>query len=349
MRFPVVRVRGGPRDRGRSVGAALAEPISRSVSFYRGFLERRGIAPDRWGEMLGPYEAAARKEVPDLVEEMEGMAEGAGVPLPDLMAANCWEELERLLELSPAPDRCTAFVVTGSEGTFLGHNEQWYAGDAGNVALLVERPDGEVPFASPTVVTCLPAVGMNAAGMAQGVMSLSHRDDGEGVPRVPVSRRSLQARDREDAFRRVTMPGRSGGYAYVIGRTGGDTTILETTSDSVAELHGEAGHTNHYLAPPLAEGGFTSEGSVSRLERLRTLLQDRPPSTPEDAMEILQDHEGEPQAICLHPDPEDGDEAAAVLFSMVCHLESRRMWVALGNPCEAPYEKIPLPELWEAA
>jgi hypothetical protein len=37
------------------------------------------------------------------------------------------------------------------------------------------------------------------------------------------------------------------------------------------------------------------------------------------------------------------------LFSMVCHLESRRMWVALGNPCESAYEEIDLPELREAA
>jgi isopenicillin-N N-acyltransferase-like protein len=101
-------------------------------------------------------------------------------------------------------------------------------------------------------------------------------------------------------------------------------------------------HTNHYLAPPLAEGGWVHEGSVSRLERLRELVTDRPPSTPGDAMAILADHDGEPQAICVHPDPPDGDEAVGILFSMVCHLEERRMWVAEGNPCSAPFEEIDL-------
>jgi isopenicillin-N N-acyltransferase-like protein len=62
-------------------------------------------------------------------------------------------------------------------------------------------------------------------------------------------------------------------------------------------------------------------------------------------MEILRDHQGEPQGICLHPDPADGDEAASVLFSMVCHLEKRRMWVAAGNPCTARYEEIDIPEV----
>jgi isopenicillin-N N-acyltransferase-like protein len=84
---------------------------------------------------------------------------------------------------------------------------------------------------------------------------------------------------------------------------------------------------------------------VSRLERLRELLAERRPATPEDAMDILRDHDSVPQSICLHADPADGDEASAVLFSMVCHLEERRMWVAAGNPCIEPYREIELPEV----
>jgi hypothetical protein len=28
---------------------------------------------------------------------------------------------------------------------------------------------------------------------------------------------------------------------------------------------------------------------------------------------------------------------------MVCELESQRMWVAAGNPCETDYEEVGLP------
>jgi hypothetical protein len=44
----------------------------------------------------------------------------------------------------------------------------------------------------------------------------------------------------------------------------------------------------------------------------------------------------------LHPDPEEGDEASAVMFSMVAELEAGRMWVAPGNPCETEYEEVDL-------
>jgi isopenicillin-N N-acyltransferase like protein len=331
------------------VGSALAEPIARSLEFYRGFLGRRGVTIDDLSGILAPYRAAAEGALPQLVDEIEGMAEGAGVSLLELSATNCWEELERELELSPAPDRCTAFAVTGPDGTVLGHNEQWYAGDAGNVAVIVERPNEQISFASPSVVTCLRAVGMNATGLAVGVMSVSADDDGRGVPRVPVSRLVLEAHDLDDAVSRATIPGRSGGYAYVLASVGGEIRVLETSATTHSALEGVGGHTNHYLDEKLAVRGDISEGSKARLARLEELLADQGPETPEDAMEILRDHNSSPQAICVHPDPAEGDEGTTVLFSMVCHLESRRMWVALGNPCESAYEEIDLPELREAA
>jgi hypothetical protein len=56
-------------------------------------------------------------------------------------------------------------------------------------------------------------------------------------------------------------------------------------------------------------------------------------------MDVLRDHDSSPQAICKHASP-GADEESTVVFSMVCELESGRMWVAPGNPCEHPYEKI---------
>ena len=62
-------------------------------------------------------------------------------------------------------------------------------------------------------------------------------------------------------------------------------------------------------------------------------------------MEIMRDHGSAPQAICLHPDPDEGDEASACMFSMVADLGARRLWVAVGNPCEHDYDEIDVTEL----
>jgi hypothetical protein len=140
----------------------------------------------------------------------------------------------------------------------------------------------------------------------------------------------LDAADRADALRRASLPGRAGGYAYVVAAPGQAFTI-ETTAEREASLEGPAPHTNHYLAPELEPlGDEASASSAARYAHLSRLLRERPPRTPEDAVAILRDHACEPT-----PDGED-----AVLFSMVCEVESGRMWVAPGDPAETDYEEV---------
>jgi isopenicillin-N N-acyltransferase-like protein len=337
----VAEVSGGPDDRGRAVGRAFAEPIARSLDFYRGFLERRGVRTADLPRMLGPYRDAAARAVPELMAELDGVAAGADASRWELFAANAFEELESHLAVSAPADRCTVFAVAGPEGTILAHNELWYAGDGENVGVVVARPDEGPAFVSPTVVTALPAVGMNSAGVAQGIMSLTADDDGVGIPRVLVSRHALQASGGDDVVRRATLPNRSGGYAYVVAERGGRRFSVETSATAHALLD-EAAHTNHYLDPDLAARGQTSVSSEVRLARLRTMLEERRPTTVEEAMDILSDHGSSPTTICLHDGGSEGDEADATLFAMVCHVEDRRMWVASGNPCTEPFEEIDL-------
>ena len=247
-----------------------------------------------------------------------------------------------------AIERCTAVAVVGPGVTLLGHDEQWLAGEPGEIVVIVEVPDdpAEPAVVSPTVASWRPAVGWNATGHAQGVMSLTATNDRPGIPRVFVSRATLGAVDRADAIARATPPDRSGGYGYVHAFRGGEAFIVETSATDVAVVEGPMAHTNHYLDGELARaapGG--SAGSVARRDRAAQLLTSAEIATPEGVQAILADHRSVPSTICLHPDPADGDDAEAVLFSMVCDLEAGRMWVAPGRPCETPYEVFELAEL----
>jgi hypothetical protein len=149
--------------------------------------------------------------------------------------------------------------------------------------------------------------------------------------------------DRADAIERAGVSTRAGGYGHTFAFAGGDAVGVETTRAQLAILDDRSIHTNHYLDPDLASlGPEPSEGSLSRLHRLETLMAERTPQTVPEVMEILRDHGSSPQAICLHPEPSEGDEASAVVFSMVAELEEGRMWVSAGNPCENDYEEIDL-------
>jgi isopenicillin-N N-acyltransferase like protein len=356
----IVRAAGDPTARGQAIGRGLRDLINESIDFYGDYLSRRGVSSQQLQELLTPYLASAETKFPRFVATLKAMSVGATVPFLELFAVNAFEELEPLLEAPEGGrlflerkegtrrERCSSLTVAGPGYTILGHNEQWLAGDVGNIAIVIEVPDdGFVSVASPTIACCLPAVGVNRHGAAQGIGSLTATDDRTGTPRVLVSRHSLEAANRDDAVRRAGSPSRAGGYGHVFAFPGGDAFTVETTATELALLPGPGAHTNHYLDRDLAElGPEPSESSQARLERLRQLIADRRPDTVEAVMDIMRDHGSSPQAICLHPDPAEGDEADAVVFSMVADIEERRMWVAAGNPCRSEYREIDLSGEW---
>jgi isopenicillin-N N-acyltransferase-like protein len=365
----VVRAQGDGFARGIHIGKELADLVQASIGFYHRYLDRRGVSSEQLQDLLTPYLLAAETSYPESMNLLKGMSIGAMVPILELFAINAFEELEPLLESPegellflqrkegyvqppfpkaspPPPERCSSLSVRLPDTTLIAHNEHWLAGDLGNVAVLIDIPeDGRVPVASPTVVCCLPAVGLNAHGGGQGIGSLSAVDDGVGVPRVLVSRSSLEARSRADAIARAAMPGRAGGYGHVYAFPN-DAFAVETTGREHRVLDHGGAHTNHYLDPELAVlAPPPSEGSLARLSRLEELLAERDPSSPEDLMHLMRDHDSAPQAICLHPQPEEGEEASAVMFSMVADVGARRMWVTAGNPCQSEYTEIDLADL----
>ncbi len=370
----IVRAEGDPFTRGRVVGRAVRDLVNESLAFYDRYFSRRGVSSDQLEELLAPYLISAEARFPAFLATLKGMAEGATVPLHELFAINTFEELEPVLEArgselflekkegriaepkgasgsggaAGGPERCSTVTVSGPGGTILGHNEQWLAADAGNIAFVIDIPDDEsVPVAGPTIVACLPSVGVNGHGGVQGIDSLSAADDHVGVPRVFVSRSSLEAADRDNAIALAGTPARAGGYAHVLAFPDAVTFTIETTGKELAVLDGPGCHTNHYLDPGLAKvGAGPSAGSRSRLTRLQELVAERKPTDPAGVMDILRDHAATPEGPCVHPDPADGDEAEAIMFSVVADVDRRRLWVAAGNPCRSEFQEIDLEGVW---
>ena len=87
---PSSRSRGAPRERGRQHGEAARERIGLSIEAYRGaFAAASGLTWERvcglapqWLPLVEAYNG------PELVEELHGIAEGAGVTLGDVLALN---------------------------------------------------------------------------------------------------------------------------------------------------------------------------------------------------------------------------------------------------------------------
>lgn len=332
---------GPPHARGLQVGRALGDRVARSCAAMHGVRERSGLTDRELTARLAPLLVATEAALPARVDYARGLAEGAGVPFTDVFAVNALEEVfheERV-------ERCSSLAVASPAGTLLAHAEQWATCELGNCAIVVERPGAGEPWVvSPTVVACLPVVGLNAHRGAFGVDSLVADDDGDGIPRVFAAREVLDARDPDDLLRRARLPGRAGGYGTVAAFPDGRIAVVEQTAARAELVTGAGEHTNHYLHSGLAElGSPASETSVSRLGHLRRLRAALPPEPePADLMRLLGSHDAEPEAICAHgPDPDDPD-STIILYAFVADVDRGRLWVCEGSPCSGTFEELDL-------
>jgi isopenicillin-N N-acyltransferase-like protein len=328
MTLSVAPVAGDPRRMGQTYGDILSGEIAEAVSFYESLAERAGTDLEAVGKLATSYLDAAREAMPALVEEVEGLAEGARIPVAVAGALNCFEEVW-------PSESCTTLV----SGRFLMHAEQWYAGHS-RIGVIMARPNDGPAFVSPTCAGFLPAVGMSAAGFAQGIDSLTAPDDRVGVPRVLVSRLAMGAGSLEDAILSACTEHRAGGYAHCLATTE-RSVVVETSATAHFVLEGQAVHTNHYLAPAAGQMAEpTSSGSAARLARADQLLGESPPGSLEDCAAILSDHHGEPQTICLH---ESGLDAGGTVFGMVCDLSTGVVAVSDGPPCAGRWADFQVP------
>lgn len=338
-----VRLQGTPYKRGALMGEAFAEATAQSVAANRRYLAAHQLDGDSLEAILAPYVAASTRAVPDLVDQVRGVADGSGQPFLDVFFANAFEEVYGIVERrTPAPvplERCTGVALRSPGRTLLGHNEQWYPGDEGTVGVVLDVSDDGPAVLAPVAAGTLPLVGLNEYGAAVGTMSLSATDERVGVPRAFVARTILEASDREDALARASHPDRAGGYSYLCAFAGGDVCVIESTATTAALLDLDV-HTNHALDPVVAAAACSpSPGSRSRLTRARALAEAATP-TVDGLARLLADHQGGVQDICVHPDPEEGDDGSTILFAMICDVESRSMWLSPGHPCTAPFAQF---------
>ncbi|MGZ4150664.1 MAG: hypothetical protein ACXVQJ_11520 [Actinomycetota bacterium] len=104
-------------------------------------------------------------------------------------------------------------------------------------------------------------------------------------------------------------------------------------------------HTNHALDPSMAEVTFpASPGSLGRYARALSLVETAEP-TPAGIDAILADHGGQPQSICVHPEPDEGDEGSTILFAMIAEPVRRSLTIAAGHACTGAFETFRLDDL----
>lgn len=363
--FPHVRVQGGPRERGRQYGEQARDRIGLSISAYgEVFREYAGWDWPRVREEALRYEAAIAAFNSAYVEEMRGIAEGAGVDFADILSINVRTEVMFAAKARAAADasrpgvgECSAFAVlpgASADGhTLIGQNWDWLLHCFDTVVVVEARQEEGPDFVTVVEAGLLAKTGMNSSGIGLATNALV-TDADVGQPNVPyhvVLRAVLDCETISDAFSVMQKSPRSSSANYLVAHRDGVAVNVEAAPGDFSRLFllfpedGVLLHTNHFLSPAFDRKDvslWVMPDSPFRLERLReAVTAARPKLTMEDFQHVLGDHANYPSGVCCHPDPRMGQhDQGATVASVLMDLDERTMWVADGHPCTVPYRRL---------
>jgi isopenicillin-N N-acyltransferase-like protein len=362
--FPTVQVSGSPRERGRQYGESARDRVRRSIDAYRDvFAHYAGwdwpkVTAEalRYVEPVGAFDER-------YVEEMHGLAEGAGVPFDDVIAINTRSEIMFAAKARAAdgqarlPAECTSFAVlpeaSANGHTLIGQNWDWLPYSFDTCMVVESQQDDGPDYVTVVEAGLLAKTGMNSSGIGLCANALVSDAD-RGVPGVPfhvLLRGILDAENLSDALSVLQRGLRSSSANYLIGHRDGIAVDVEGAPGDFSRLFllfpdaGVLTHTNHFVSPSF-DGRDVSlwvmPDSAFRLERMRSQVAAAGNTlSVETFQEALADHANHPSGVCCHPDPRDAPpDQGATVASVIMDLDARRMWLADGQPCSHPYRTI---------
>jgi isopenicillin-N N-acyltransferase like protein len=334
--YPVLHLKGTPYEMGRQHGELLRDSVRDNL---RNVLSKKG---DEVLVELGPFRVTPRIAIARIVElqkpfvaeryveEMRGLADGAGIE----------SELVRLANFIPELFHCSGFALSGAatrDGTLYHGRVLDYATDWGlqeHAVIVVQEPDDGIPFVNVTYAGFIGSVtGMNAEHVSVGEMGGGGLGHWEGRPMALLVREVLEkSKSLDDAIAVFRDGPRTCQYFYVVadGETG-RAVGMEASWDTFTVVRQGESH-------PLLPKGVAHSVCLSAGDRYEQLVErvhaGHGAFTAETALRLMD----RPVAMKSN------------LHNVLFEPKSTRFWVANAGPqgepaAEQPYHAFRLEEL----
>jgi isopenicillin-N N-acyltransferase-like protein len=348
---PFIDVSGPPRERGRQYGEQAQARIKRGIEHYSRQLEASKLGWADIRAIVETYEPTIAAFEPAYIEEMKGIAEGAGLEFAAIVLLNARTEVLKLADRRrkgiPAeidPDGCTGLAVmpeaTAAGRVIHAQNWDWKAECAETaVVLRVRRDDG------PDVLTFTEAGGMARSGMNAAGISItanyleSDRDYKQvGVPLALLRRKALEQEQLALAMRIVYATPKSASNNVMVSQARGVAIDFECAPDETFQVHPERGvivHANHFQSPvalsKLKDTGIANTpDSLYRDVRVRQLIEPHIGKiTPDHVKAALFDDYESPWSVCRPPRMNTSNNLSASVAMVVMQPALGLMEVAM--------------------
>ncbi len=338
-KLPFVHLEGTPEEIGFQHGRALADRVKKCYEYYTNSLFGDHSLDLRAYGL--EYLEAIRRFRPAYAEEIEGLAEGAGMRSWQIAVINARTEIYHRILSENLANECTALFFR--EARIVGQNWDWMAECEDFMAVVrIARPDGRriLMFTEAGIIG---KIGFNDRGLAVCLNILSGTDHKIGAPVHILLRAMLDADSLRAAWDIINKaPSCSFSNIFAVDANG-ETLNVELAGPKLALVSFENRfplHTNHYLSEDRDDKSHPIYlSSSARYARALELAKSTRAQTVESMRRLLGDTANGDNAICT-------DYAAYFNFrigtvsAIIINLKEEAMWVAEGNPLRNGFQQF---------
>lgn len=284
------------------------------------------------------YARHIEKHMPEIAEEITGIADGAGISYLEAILLQIRRELIHGRSLH---GDCTSLASYDSGKVVMAQTID-LAGGMREFALILNiiPCDPLKPKVCMFTFTGLCGyLGFNSAGIAIGLNMIYSAGWRPGVPAYLLIRHLLGQHSLDAALGEIEKIHRASSRYIMMGDARRILGIEMTVNGQRIFRQSPLVHTNHFLHLDLVNleelNGGPLAFSQKRLERLRALLLTG--MSPED---IFKDHEGLPWSICEH----GGANMRGIntVGATIIYPGERKMLALIGRPCEEQFQEYRL-------
>ncbi|PLB38507.1 putative acyl-CoA:6-aminopenicillanic-acid-acyltransferase [Aspergillus candidus] len=343
---PRLVLKGTPKEIGLEHGHQLQHQIKDQLEIYKEMFEYTSKMD--WSqvhELAEEFRATSEHNTPDIHAEMQGIAEGAGVGMLDIVALNCRSEIS----LGHFSDGCTSLSwKKGEKNRVLSQNWDWTTRVGKNLAMVqIEQPDKPTIYMV-TEAGIIGKIGFNSAGV--GVCLNAIKAPVCVSSKVPIHvalRLCLESVSVDSALDRLNSLGGVASSQHILLADSSKALGLELSPKGDVYLQEDANgmvmHTNHFIENKSVQEPPWLPSSPVRLERCQQLCRELLESgvagnkiIPTLLREkIFADRYNAPEAICGSEVPSRHPiRQTSTLFNIVMNLEPGNLGaeVVFGRP-----------------
>jgi isopenicillin-N N-acyltransferase-like protein len=344
--YPLYRASGSHAELGEQHG----EQARLRITAFLGWLcESLKLSEREVAQRASRFRTLFKKWCPHLLEEVGGLARGAGIS--EGLALACQLRGELTMHNTGG---CTTFaasgIATADGSTLIGQNSDTEAELREFAYVLHLTPSDRPEVLMWTFGGMIGYHGVNEYGVAHFANSLGGGPEWQfAISHYPLKRMILEQKSLDDVRQLIRdVPVASSGN-YMLCDASGAIADIEVTPRGATEIArpvtGFLAHANHFLCGEHAcEANWQKSLPDSHPRQLRAdaFLAERAGTfCLDDAKQLLADHTGHPVSICRHPHSGVGDSilpsSGRTVAGLIAEPQLGRFHVCSGNPCEREF------------